>query len=154
MSVLVLDVKVFEAIATKLEHMRNHQQIDINYCSVVSNLADKESIQNLIKKWCYLNELTYNRRYQETVKTYLKDFIDFSKYRMISTVQLYKYIQCLDYNIEKYTIEKGYSDQNYRGELAEDLVNAINMLKAIETGLANTIACNHRDYEKCKWSDF
>lgn len=101
MSVMQINIETFESLKEKFISYCFNKQCDINYCSVIHNLTEKQ-IEDLLKNWCDLNEMSYNSRYkQEPDKLKTSEFINFKRPRPIpNTYQALKWLECIEYNIE------------------------------------------------------
>ena len=60
---------------------------------------DKEALR-LIRRWIELNELSYYERYPNEPHDFTFKMWQWSIHQPLTAVQLYKFLQCLDYNIE------------------------------------------------------
>lgn len=108
MSVLIADLEVFEAVYSKINTFQFNKQCNINYCNTLSmdEVEGKEFVSNLL----ILNELSYLKRYREEGAPHLYQFLKFGWNKaQISTLQLLKYLHCIEYNIEMHTIKTGYA---------------------------------------------
>lgn len=157
MSVLVANKEVFEAVHKKIWTFQFNKVCDIDYCNTLS-LSDNEC-ERFIKELATLNELSYNARYRETDAPILAEFLDLNKGgEKISTLQLLKYLQCIDYNIEVSTILNGYDSSNAMTEDEKrkfkfEYGNTLELLERSINELQNSIISHLTDYKKLKWSE-
>lgn len=104
MSVQTIDIEIFEAVYQKAHRYTFNKQVDINYCNVLGSKTEKE-LQDLIRAWSRLNELSYRDKYEpatvEDEATLLHSFIVFEKRSNINTYQMLKYLEAIRYNIEE-----------------------------------------------------
>lgn len=154
MSVLVADLKVFEKVYCKAVDYLYRNVCDINYCYTLRRLEHKEHVKEWVKNILFLNEWSYNVRYEDNTKCFLHDFVDFTKYhKTISTVQMLKYLQCIRYNIELETIRTGKTGMDKR-EIPQNLLDSFNILEATIDELKTTIICKLvPEYDTAEWSD-
>ena len=144
MSVLMIDVDVYTHVYRKLIQYQFNSQCDINYCETFRRLSEKQ-IEKLVRTWCDLNEESYNCKYEEPDnKMKLSEFIDFEfNNSKTSTYQLLKWLECINYNIETYTIDR---------LLTEYELKAIDTLhKGIEE-IKSVIIKEIPAYKEAKWS--
>lgn len=153
MSVLVVDLEVYKAVYEKALSYTFNKQVDINYCSTLGRLTEKE-IKSIVTDWLYLNEYSYNRKYEEgNVLPELHNFLQFkSKHSTINTYQMLKYLNCIIYNIELSTIEHGQRKEDIKIEIPENLMISYNILvKAIDE-IKMQIISEMPKYKAAKWS--
>ena len=134
MSVLVMEPNDYSRIYTKMMLVKKHKTVDQNYSYVISQLGDNE-IKDLIINLSDLNELSFNKRYNDTSKVMQSKFISFnySKDFINCPYQFVKYLQCIRYNIE--------TDSNKYTILLDKIINDI---------LAS-IVCTSEQYNSAKW---
>lgn len=151
MSVLIPELKVFEAIHGKIEGYKFHKVCDINYCSSLK--LEENEAKEFIKNILTLNELSYIKRYREDTAPHLKDFLTFKyKGETISTLQLLKYLECIYYNIEIYTIKNGY-EGNEQNEIKPDLMRSYEVLKKSISELKSTVISELTNYRELKYCE-
>lgn len=157
MSYLVADLEVFNAVADKIKSFQYSKVCDINYCNTLS-FTDLQC-EILVKNWLTLNELTVTARYEETVTPpKFAQFLEANPYRgdRISTLQLLKYLQCIEINICTRIITEGY-DSNRKGYgegvLSMDLKDSLETLKRGIKELTLSVISEYTDYKKLKWSN-
>ncbi|MEQ8547648.1 MAG: hypothetical protein RIC03_07045 [Cyclobacteriaceae bacterium] len=107
MSVLMMDLEVYNDVYAKIWKYQYNDQCDLDFCSTARQLNEDE-IKGFITDLVYLNELSYNFRYREEGEPYLSEFITFKSKNNIHTLQLFKYLQAIRYQIEFDTILSGY----------------------------------------------
>ena len=122
MSVLVADLEVFEAIYSKIFTYHFKNEVTIDFCSSLS-MTDN-NCKLFVKELLTLSELSWLARYREEGKPNLVDFLNLRNQKPISTLQLLKYLEMIDYNIEVDTITKGY-DHSHR--LSDDDLKSFNL---------------------------
>lgn len=144
MSVLVPDLKVYNYIQCGIEKIAYNSVIDEFYSNSIQkhfkNCPDisKES-KRLILSWLNLNQWSYNKRYKDNddcdlTKFYHEDYT----HKKLSAIQLLKYLQCIEYNIE---IEP------------EDYKNDLQLLKDCIKELTESIVNNLPEYKSSSWCD-
>lgn len=147
MSVLVLEPAIFTALYDKLCSYENHKVCDINYCYEATRIPDKiEFLRTLAD----LNEKSYLIRYRENqTGPTLAQMIKFDRTgnKTINTYQALKYLQCLEYNIEKSTIE------DLAGPLSEHELTSLETLDKIIDSLKSAIIDSIEEYKKANWSN-
>lgn len=151
MSVLVLDLEAYEAVYQKAWSYGFNKVCDINYCHTLSFYSE-EVLQNHIKNWLWLNEMSCNRKYKDSSENELSDFLKFSFNKpTINTYQMYKLLRCIRYNIELDTIKSGNNFDSEQIEIPHDKEDSYELLeKAIEE-IGNTIIANIPEYQEAKW---
>lgn len=97
---------VYEYIVAGLKYAANNRTCDDLYSSVISkHMKDKdweaESFR-LVQSWCKLNVETYNIANKDT--GFIHDFLTGTKIFNLRAVQLCKFVECVEYNIEQDTI--------------------------------------------------
>lgn len=146
MSVLILDQRIFPAIADKMWEATTNTRMDINYIGMMTNSRyewDKVKIAAVVSDWCDMNERSYDTRYGEKPQ-HLKDDLRFRfKGGTPNTYQFLKWLQCIRYNIEEDHIEM--SDQNKV---------SLHLLDTLIESAADSIVSATDEYKAAKWSDF
>jgi hypothetical protein len=151
MSVQILDNNVYEALYIKVDGFKFVNTCNINYSHTFRAFNEAQS-KKFIRQICWLNEWSYNARYKEEETAEYKT-LKFSKAGLsnLNTIQFYKYLQCIQYNIEVGTIKEYLSEEDAKkfdseyGETLKTLEDAIN-------DLATTIVQNSTNYNDLKWS--
>ncbi len=141
MSVLKLDVDVCEAVYNKAVSYTFRNQVDINYCSTLGRFT-KTDLQEIIKSWFILNELSYNGKYKD-ISPSIVDLITFRTAHSINTYQMLKYMECIRYNIEPNTIKRNLN--TFEEQSLKVLNDAIDEIKSI---IINEL----EEYKKSRWS--
>lgn len=147
MSVLILDLKVYEAVYNKAWSYQFNNVCDINYCYTLKKYTENQ-LKEIIKNWLWLNEMSYNCRYEESNIIELPELLKFylSGKEPINTYQMLKYLECIKYNIEISTII-------INGiEIPEDKKDSYKILKDAVNEIKNVIISELPQYKKAKWS--
>jgi hypothetical protein len=152
MSVLVPEFKMFQQVLRRVECFQFNRTCDIDYCySLSMNERDaKQFVLNLIQ----LNELTYIRRYEEeTPKTMLHEMFETqSNTKRVETLQLLKFLQCIDYNIDLQTIKTGKRGTESH-EIDIRLVSSHETLQRAIEELKSTIISELTNYKELNYSE-
>tara|TARA_R110000803_G_scaffold78075_3_gene143137 strand:- start:13389 stop:13862 length:474 start_codon:yes stop_codon:yes gene_type:complete len=156
MSVLIPDIQVYQSIAHKIKDFQYRKVCDINYCEIL-RLTDGQA-EDFVVNLLTLNEMSHLAHYTDgkATKPRLSKTLNFkSGQELISTLQLFKYFQCIAYNIELFTIEHGYGGQRkgYGEPINYDLKKSHDLLEKALYTLACTIIKESTDYSTLKWSD-
>lgn len=146
MSVLVLDLEVYEAIYEKAIDYTFRNVCDINFCSVLKHKTENQ-LKKIVFDWLYLNELSYNRRYREENEPHLNQFLKFKSNVNINTYQMLKYLECIKYNIELDTIETGFSGTEKPIKLKSDILESYEVLKLAIEEIKTTIISSLPEYK-------
>lgn len=159
MSVLIPDVDVFSYVRCGLTKTALNRVVDEFYSySVQKHFRDKgtdqifnESIR-LVKSWCRLNERSYVAAYRHHGESFddLSEFITEKQYD-VEAVQLVKYLQCIDYNIEDDTIQE---DEAKEYQLTEQDKADLKLLRAWIPEVNAAIVHQLPKYEEANWSNF
>jgi hypothetical protein len=153
MSVLVPDLKVFEAVYNKAWLYGFNKVCDINYCHTLS-FSDEEKLKTHVKNWLWLNEMSWIRMYEDNgQKPDLVDFLTFRNGKNINTYQMLKYLQCIDYNIEIETIKTGKTGHEDPFLIPDNIIDSYNLLKKAIEEIQNVIISQLPEYEEAKWSE-
>ena len=152
MSVLVPDLKIYEAVYQKALDYSFRKTCDINYCHTFREISEKK-LQQHVKNWLYLNELSYIRRYEDGKKPELHEFLTFRRSGNVNTYQMLKFLNCIRYNIEIETIKNGKTGAEEPIEISFDMMESYNLLqKAIEEIMCVIIG-EIDQYQEAKWSE-
>jgi len=142
MSVLIPDLKVYNYIQAGIEKLVYNNVIDDFHSHSINrhfhNCPDIEKeAARLTLAWLELNQKSYNERYPNE-----KDNINLcgfyyqtTTHRPLTAIQLLKYLQCIEYNIE-----------------IEDESKDLQLLKDCINDLQNSIINNMEEYKNAKWS--
>lgn len=151
MSVLVPDLKVYEAVYQKAWSYGFNNTCDINYCSVLKSY-NEDHVQQLVKDWLWLNEYSWIRRHDDDgSKPELHEFLSFNHGKKINTYQMLKYLECIRYNIELDTIKTGKTGMEDPVIIPQDKLNSYETLvKAIEE-IKSAIINELPEYKQTKW---
>jgi hypothetical protein len=154
MSVLVPDLKVFEAIFRKVNSFRFTKVCDINYCYTLSSvLGTEDKVKDFVKNLLELNELSFIKRYREEGEPDLGDFLKFDySVNSIETLQLLKYLNCINYNIEIETIKHGYAGGE-DNKIREDLMDSYELLQKAIQDLSGTVIAELTHYRDLNYSE-
>lgn len=150
MSVLVLDIEVYEAVFEKARKYAFNKTCDINYCHTLS-FDNEEQLKEHIKNWMWLNEMSYIRKYKVDDKPTLAEFFDFRKTYNIDTYQMLKYLQCMMYNIEIDTIKTGKTGREDPFLIPQDKMDSYRLLQKAITEISQTIISQIPKYKNAKW---
>lgn len=154
MSVLVLDIKAYEAVYQKAWTYKFHNQVDINYCQTLKAYETDEGLQSLIKDWLWLNEYSYLRRYREKGKPDMAPFLTFkSSSDTINSYQMLKYLLCIQYNIEISTIKSGYTGMEDEVLIPESVMGSYEVLEKAIQDIQYTIISQLPEYQEAKWDE-
>lgn len=150
MSVLVHDLEVYEAVYDRAVSYQFNKTCNIDYCHTLS-LLDNE-LKEHVKNWFYLNEWSYNRKYEEGNK--LPELPELLTFRYtkdkINVYQMLKYLHSILYNIELTTIKKGRLNKENL-EIPAHLINSYNILEKAIGEIQTTIIANMPEYQKANW---
>jgi hypothetical protein len=162
MSVLVPDTGVFEYVCHGLKRVAYNKTCDEFYSWPISKHFQNKDVDaeaaRLVKSWAYLNELSYAVGYNEMNKQfYSAGQITGRKIYNLHPAQLWKYIHCINYNIDIATID---SKQSFRrGEVNKipDLTSQQRadriLLEEWYVSMAVALAEHTPGYEDAKYSD-
>lgn len=152
MSVLVPDIKVYEAVYSKAWGYAFNKTCNINYCYTLS-FDDEDKLKQHVKNWLWLNEMSWIRRYEDGDKPNLEAFLTFKNGKPINTYQMFKYLQCIQYNIEIDTIEKGVKIDSDRCKLSDEMMDSYKLLEAALIEISTTIIKQIKEYKEAEWSE-
>lgn len=152
MSVLVPDLKIYDAIYEKAWSYGFHKVCDINYCNTLS-LYNEETLKNHVKNWLWLNEMSWIRRYEDGKKPNLADFLTFRSKKHINAYQMLKYLECINYNIEIETIQTGKTGHEDPFLIPDDKMESYKLLKKAIEEIQCVIISQLPEYKNSKWSD-
>jgi hypothetical protein len=155
MSVLVPSLKVYEAVYNKAIDYTFRKVVDINYCSCLGRLTEKD-IKNHVSNWLYLNELSYIRKYKfrKNEKPELKEFLTFRSNYDINPYQMLKYLECIFYNIEIDTIKTGHDGKQAEIVISSIMINSYNLLKRAIDEIRQAIIGELPEYKAAEWYEF
>lgn len=152
MSVLVPDLKVYDAVFEKAWSYGFHKVCDINYCNTLS-FNNEETLKNHVKNWLWLNEMSWIRRYEDGDKPNLADFLTFRSKKHINTYQMLKYLHCIDYNIEIETIQTGKTGYETPFLIPDDKMESYRLLKKAIEEIQGVIILEIEEYKEAKYCD-
>lgn len=150
MSVLIPDLKIYQAVASKMFDASFRTTCDINHfssCFSFTNPLTEDRIWKLVKTWLTLNENSCDARYRE--ESNQKPLTFFLKERFVSapdTYQFLKWLQCIKYNIELSTIETV-------REITEDEREAYKFLSRLIDEAKMAIIDSLPEYKAATWSE-
>lgn len=145
MSVLVPSLEVYQAINRKAQTYKFRKVCDINYCSSLRQ-QNEEKIESWVVCLLTLNEASSNAAYRDGGKCELHEMLDLKEsVDNIDTVQFYKYLQCIQYNIELHTIKEKYQDT------FKSIMWAYVLLEKVLQELSHTIIAELTDYKDKDW---
>jgi hypothetical protein len=142
MSTLVVDTEVFNYIHSGLLRMaKKYGTItEFHAYAVVEHFDRKgdheKEATRLIKTWMYLNDISYEKRYKEQVEKV--KFTPTFVHRPMSAIQLLKYMECLEYNIDE-------EPEAFKFEIA--------LLRSFIADLTKAIIHHSTEYNEAKWCD-
>ena len=116
---------------------------------IFSHFKDKDietEARRLVESWMQLNDWSYSVRYSEEVETKIK-LRRKTLHKEMQVHQLLKYAQCVDYNIEKETIESAGHKLTAQGK--SDLW----LLQQWILDIAMSIIGQTPEYKAATWSD-
>ena len=134
MSTLVVDITVYSSVYQK---MLNTDVLGIDRDNV-------GELEDLIRTWCILNELSYVYAYKKKGETYesLVDFINLKKWKEITPLQLIKYLHAIRYNINDREMEK-------TSHQADSIIELDRVISTLEY----SYIANMDKYQPLKWSE-
>lgn len=152
MSVLVPDLKLFQQVLRRVECFQFSKTCDINYCYSLS--MTEEAAKRFVKDLIQLNELTYDRMYNEEQQSpALHEMFTTQKdTKRIETLQLLKFLQCIHYNIDLNTIRTGRNGQENH-EIKQRLLNSYETLTNAIEELKSTIINELTNYKELNYSN-
>lgn len=151
MSVLIPDLSVYNYILNGLELAAYRKVCDEHYAYCMHLHFERKEIhkesQRLVKSWLDLNHRSYQYKYENGKKeTSLWQFVNIGLTN-VRPLQLLKYIQCVLYNIELYTIKEN------GGEVTKQEEEDYKLLEVWKEHLAFAIIDKLPEYDKAKWSE-
>ena len=152
MSVLVPDLKIYDAVYEKAWAYGFHKTCDINYCHTLS-FNNEDVLKKHILNWLWLNEMSYNRRYEDGATPNLHDFITFRYPKIINTYQMLKWLQCIDHNIEIDTIKSGKTGMEEPFLIPDDKMESYKLLQKAIKEISSVIISQIPEYRDAKWSE-
>lgn len=144
MSVLMVDLEVFNYVRSGIEKAAYNTTVNDFYFYSVQTYFDNKDIQaeaiRLVKSWCKMNEQSYCIRYKETNDN-LHEFIKITfTHKPITSIQFIKYLQAILYNIEAEAVKE---------EDKPDLILLERILSDAQAAYIN----NLEEYKKANWSN-
>jgi len=153
MSVLIPEMKMFQQVFEKTNSFKFRKQCDINYCYTLSTLQTEEESKKFVSDLLWLNEMSYLQRYREEPKPELYTLLEFPRdTKKPDTLQFLKFLQCIDYQIEISTIERGY-DGLSGIDIPEDKKHSYELLQEAIKELSQTVINELTDYREKKWCE-
>jgi len=154
MSVLVPDLEVFERIFKKVNSFQYRKECDINYCYTFSAAIQSEKkAGEFVKNILELNELSYIKRYREEKEPVLQNMLKLDlKADSIETLQLLKYLNCINYNIEIDTIKTGCNGTE-NNTIKPELIKSYELMKLAIQELQYTVINELTNYRDLKYND-
>jgi len=153
MSVLIPDLKLFQQVFRKVNSFKYVRECTINYCYPLSELDTESKCKKFVYDLLWLNEMSYLQRYREEPKPEMPDMLEFpNDAKKPDTLQFFKFLQCIEYNIEIETIERGYDGMS-GVTIPEDKKSSYKLLKAALKDLSNTIIRELTKYEEKNWCE-
>lgn len=151
MSVLVVDLKVYEQIYNKIISFKHNNTVNINYCNTFASWDNEETIKEVVRNWCWLNEWSFNRKYNEpNEKLYKLLNLRFSG-PACSTYQLLKWLECIRYNIELDTIRQGRTADSSKIIISAELLESYKYLEAFIQNVMTTCVSQIPEYKAAEW---
>lgn len=151
MSVLVLDLEVYEAIYKKACEYQYNRECNIEYCNTLSE--NEDYLKTVVRDWLYLNELSHSRRYREEEEPNLAAFLTFKGGKKINAYQMLKYLQCLEYNIEIESIKTGFDGMQKKINISDTMMHSYKKLNSAIKEISQTIIAQLSEYKKANWSN-
>jgi hypothetical protein len=149
MSVLIPNDEVFNYLCSGLERAAYTRTCDEWWSHRIhSHFKDKDietESRRLVESWMQLNDWSYSFKYGEEVETQIK-LRRKTLHKPMQVHQLLKYAQCVDYNIEKDTIECAGNKLTKQGK--SDLW----LLRQWILDIAMSIIGQIPEYKEAKWS--
>ncbi len=137
MSVLVLDHKVFSYIHSGLIRTAYNRTADAMHGpTIYKHFENKElgkESKRLVKSWLFMNEVSYNKRYN--TDGFTDEVLTISPLS-VKPVQLLKYLEALSYNIEVVTNQPDFD-----------------LLEKWITDLRYAIISEMEEYKAAQWSE-
>lgn len=159
MSVLIPEMKVFEYVQNGFVYAANNRTCDDLFASCIFHACQEKGMDQIFseaKRWVKnlitLNCKSYAARYREKE---LCDLAPFYKERThkVEALQLLKYLQCIEYNIEMQTIEKGYGFDTIKFEVTDQDRKDFALLQRFIADLKDSIIQQLPQYQNAKYSD-
>lgn len=151
MSVLVLDLEVYEAIYKKACEYQYNNEVNIEHCHTLSE--NEDYLKTVIRDWLYLNELSHSRRYREEEEPFLSTLLTFKGGKKINAYQMLKYLQCVMYNIEISTIKNGYDGTQGKMNISDTMMHSYKILGDAISEISQSIIAQIPQYKKANWSN-
>lgn len=157
MSVLIPENIVFEYVENGFSYAANNTIIDDRYSETIRQHCKDKDFYIEAKRWTknilLLVYKSYAARYNEELGP-----IEFykTKIHFVNGLQLLKYLECLCYQIEIYTIEHGYNeaDPSFKKFVLSDQDKTdYKILCDFIADLRICIISQLTDYKNAKWSD-
>lgn len=144
MSVLIPHLRVYNYVNAGLLYCAYNNTCDDLFCYDINrhfhNCPDYEAeAERLTRSWLQMNTDSYNKRYKENENLQGVFFIG-ATHKPLTALQLLKYIECIEYNIEIKPIYK---------QEADDL----QLLSDFKTGLMASIICNMEEFKTASYAD-
>jgi len=146
MSVLVVNPRVFEALALKMHYASANRVVNENHYSSCLNLS-RSDIEKSVTVWCQFNEMTYTLAYRKHGETYdfLYRFLQFRYSRYPATaIQFLKWLECVRYNINEEAIAE-------IRELQQEETEALQLLDHLIADVQRAIIHSTPEYDAAKW---
>jgi hypothetical protein len=165
MSLLIPDTGVFEYVHQGLKRVAYNLTADALYCfEIYNHFKDKDTeaeALRLVKSWAYLNELSYSVGYNMMDEPFTSaQGITGKKYYTVEPAQLFKYIHCINYNIDVKTIDRAETLSRKTGpkvanvpEISWDQRQDAKLLHNWYIGMAIRLAELTPGYEEALYSD-
>jgi hypothetical protein len=158
MSVLIPDMGVFTYVKSGFVYAANNRSIDDKYSeSISSHCRDRFTEEEAVrwtKNLLLLNCKSYAARYREKLDDLRPFFKDHNV--PIKAVQLLKYLQCIQYNIELRTIENGYSEADEKSvkfDVTEQDRKDVKLLDDFIRDIQYSIVSQMPEYANAKYSE-
>lgn len=162
MSILIPDMKVFEYVDSGFIRVAFNDTIDSLYCESIREKTRPKGLDQIFnesKRWTKnlftLICKSYAARYREELED-LAPFFKRNNTHKVEACQLLKYLQCIEYNIEISTIEKGYSEAlepNIKFQLTDQDREDFRLLVAFINDLKGAIVSQLPEYKTANYAN-
>ena len=146
MSDIILDPKIYEALANKMQAGGHPGSSGINHLSSCRQLRT-EDIAATVNIWNRLNVETYNLQREPLLRREVMPLSIHFHLLPTSTYQFLKWLNCLQDNI-------AVKDLTATRHLAEDEYKALQFLRVVIIDTMEQIINSLPQYENAKWGNF
>lgn len=147
MSVLTVDSSVINYIRAGIETASYRTEItDEYYYVIVEHMRGKNyagitaECLRLARSWACMNDKCYAERYNEPFTDFSEEIQTGPPFKPVTPVQLFKYVQCVLYNIEEEYLN-----------MTEQEVKDLELLRKLEVCILTAIVAYTKEYQDAKW---